>query len=55
MAEYRESASAILLIIPRRALDLLGKLSSKRYIEITDMEINELQINDEERSFNIRG
>ena len=35
--------------------EMLGKLSTGRYINITDMDINELQINDEERSFNIRG
>lgn len=35
--------------------EMLGKLSSGRYIDITDMEISELQPDEQERSFNIRG
>lgn len=35
--------------------EMLGKLSAGRYIDITDMDINELKVNDEERSFDIRG
>lgn len=34
--------------------EMLGKLSAGRYIDITGMDINELQINDKERGFNIR-
>lgn len=34
--------------------EMLGKLSAGRYIEITDMEIDELQLSNEERGFGIR-
>lgn len=33
----------------------LGKLNNARYIRIDDMEIKELELDDSERSFDIRG